>query len=506
MAFALVVAIVPFASALAQLYDVWNLQPEYSHAILIPAISLYLIWRERSWLVTTRFRGSWYGLILIALGLLMWIMGELSTLFSIVQYGFLLVVWGLVLSFAGWNVVKRLWMPLLMLLFMVPLPAFFMNTISLQLQLLSSAAGVALIRAAGISVFLQGNVIDLGTYKLEVAEACNGLRYLFPLMTLAFIIAYFFRAPRWKRFVLFFSSIPIAILMNSFRIGAIGVTVEYWGPKMAEGVLHDFEGWLVFMLSTGVLILVAIVLSQIGPSRTDWRKALAIEPSKKAVAMPRSTETQSLSPAFVVATVLTACAAAGTLVLPDRHDVHPPRAEFAEFPTRIGDWTGRRDTMDAVYRDALQFDDYLMADYRREAGAPINFYVAYYDSQRKGQSAHSPRSCLPGGGWIIRDFGQRTLHAAGVAGSPSVNRAVIEMGNQKQIVYYWFQERGRLVANEYLVKWFIFWDALTRNRTDGALVRLVASVQPNGTEADADAEITRFADLMLQQLPQYVPN
>ena len=147
-----------------------------------------------------------------------------------------------------------IWAPLLFLLFMIPLPNFLYNNLSAQLQLLSSELGVAVIRLFDIGVYLEGNVIDLGTYKLQVVEACSGLRYLFPLTSLAFLMAYLFKAAAWKRIVIFLSSIPITLLINSFRIGVIGVLVEYWGPGQAEGFLHDFEGWVVFMSSLGVLL------------------------------------------------------------------------------------------------------------------------------------------------------------------------------------------------------------------------------------------------------------
>ena len=113
------------------------------------------------------------------------------------------------------------------------------------------------IRAAGISVYLEGNVIDLGSYQLEVAEACSGLRYLFPLMTLSFIIAYTFGGAMWKRVIVFLSSIPLTVLMNSIRIGVIGITVDRWGTRMAEGVLHEFEGWVGFMISALLVVLIA---------------------------------------------------------------------------------------------------------------------------------------------------------------------------------------------------------------------------------------------------------
>jgi EpsI family protein len=153
----------------------------------------------------------------------------------------------------------------------------------------------------------------------------------------------------------------------------------------------------------------------------------------------------------------------------------------------------------------LQLDDYLLANYRDGSGPPLNFYVAWYGSQRAGRSVHSPRACLPGGGWVISSFEQRTL-SAGAAGSLPVNRVLIELNGSKQVVYYWFEQRGRHLASEYQVKWFIFWDALTRNRTDGALVRLVVPLSDGMDESAAEQTIARFAAQALPTLARYVPD
>ena len=116
------------------------------------------------------------------------------------------------------------------------------------MQLISSELGVLVIRLFDIPVYLEGNIIDLGTYKLQVVEACSGLRYMYPLLSLSLILAFFFRVVMWKRVLVFVSAIPITIVMNSIRIGIIGVLVEYFGIEVAEGFLHDFEGWVIFLV------------------------------------------------------------------------------------------------------------------------------------------------------------------------------------------------------------------------------------------------------------------
>jgi exosortase D (VPLPA-CTERM-specific) len=510
---AAVAAVLPFAHVLGELYSIWNLKPEYSHGIIIPVLSAYLIWRQREQLRELPFTGSWTGVVLIVLGLVLRFIGAATTMHTFEHYAFLLVLYGLVLALTGPVIFKRLWVPLIMLVFAVPLPSFFNNSLSLHLQLMSSVLGVWVIRAAGISVLLEGNVIDLGNYQLEVAEACSGLRYLFPLMTLAFIVAYLFRGPFWKRTVIFLSSIPITIVMNSLRIGFIGITVERWGTSMAEGALHDFEGWLVFMLSTGTVMLVALGLARVGPKKLPWHEAFSFGPpvantpaAKRATQAP-ATASRVVPRPFVAAAVLVLAGAAVDAATPAPELTYPLRATFDEFPNHVGDWVGKRDTLQGIYLNALRLDDYVLADYREgDGGAPVNFYAAYYQTQDSTRAIHSPHDCIPGGGWEITKFEQRFIPATAATPAFKVNRAIVQLGSHRQIVYYWFDERGRQFTNEYVARWYLFWDALTRHRTDGALVRFVATVPPGTDEAKVDDRIMRLATRIEPTLNRYVPD
>ncbi len=240
---------------------------EYSHGYLIPVIAVALVWQRRRELVAIGPRGSWFGPAIVLLALIVGVMGTLSTIYMVIQYAFVLAVVGIVLAFLGWRGTVTIWVPLAFLVFMIPLPNFLQIKLSTEMQLISSVLGVALIRLMDISVFLEGNLIDLGAYKLQVAEACSGLRYLFPLMSFGFLIAYLYIAPFWRRAVVFLSTIPITILMNSFRVGVIGILVEYYGVELAEGFLHDFEGWAVFMLCCAVLFAEIWVLDRLSSRR-----------------------------------------------------------------------------------------------------------------------------------------------------------------------------------------------------------------------------------------------
>ena len=512
---------IAFQDGLAAMWTVWSTSEEYSHGPVIPFIVAFLLWQKRFALGqlceqgnhTATNPGSKWGVVVIAAAALLNLMGTLATLHVLQQYAFVLAIYGIALALIGWRGIRLVWAPLLLLAMMVPLPNFFLNNLSANLQLISSQIGVAVIRLFGISVFVEGNVIDLGAYRLQVAEACSGLRYLFPLLTLSFLMAYLFKVALWKRVVLMLSAIPITIGMNSLRIGIIGVMVEHWGTSMAEGFLHDFQGWAVFMASGVVLVLEMMILARIGRDARPWREVFGLElphaNGSSSWALPQRWSLTTLSSAAVLIAV-----AISIWLIPQRVDSVPHRESLLSFPRDLGAWVGRRDRLDDVYVDTLKFDDYLLADYRHVGASSavaatigINMYVAWYDSQRAGQSAHSPRTCLPGGGWKIADLNTHQVANATIGGTPLiVNRALIVNGQERQLVYYWFQQRGRVVTNEYMVKWYLFWDALTRNRTDGALVRLIAPIPAGASIEGVEESLTEFVKVSAPQLPRFIPN
>lgn len=503
---AVAVAMLVFHQGLGRMVDWWLVREEYSHGILIPFIAAYLIWRRWNTLAEVVPRYRYVGAILAGIGVTFATAGELATLYQPIQYGFLLILYGVTIAILGLNGFRKIWAGMLFLVFMLPLPEFFYRNLSAELQLVSSALGVAVIRLFGISVNLQGNVIDLGVFRLQVVDACSGLRYLFPLMSLGFLCAVLYRAPMWQRALVFLSSMPITVFMNSFRIGVIGVLVEYWGAQMAEGFLHDFEGWIVFMACTALLLAEIWVLNAVFGKGTPFRQVFGLDSAERPVSSSAFRGVPQRNPALIAAlfvVVLFAGLAAG---IGERTETVQPRAEFSRFPDRIGTWRGTVDVIDDQFIGFLKFDDYLMSNYRGASGNDVNFYVAYYGSQRKGDSAHSPRTCIPGGGWKIVDLRNTVVEGVNVGGVPlRVNRVLIEKGNQRQLVYYWFQQRGRVITNEFLVKWYLLWDGVIQNRTDGALVRLVTSAENAEAVVAAEQRLQEFAATAAPLLEAYVP-
>ncbi len=487
----------------------WAQVEEYSYGYFIPAISAFLIWQRSDRLRQAELRGSWSGLALVLAGLALGVTGEASAIRIFGQCGFVIALVGLTVGFIGWRGTRIIAVPLLVLFFMIPMPQFVLRELSQQLQLVSSQIGVDLIRMFGISVFLEGNVIDLGSYKLQVVDACSGLRYLFPLMVLGFLAACFFQGAWWKRALIVLSTVPLTIVINSLRIGLIGVTVEHWGASMAEGLLHDFEGWFMFMLCIALLVGEMSVLAHIGAKPQSLRAVFGLEYPEPVPAGTPVRYHRFPVPMLVGGLLLGVGAA--LLWSPLNDQIKPQRTPYSQFPMRLpGGWSGHWDNLDKDVLATLAVDDHFIANYGRSSGPWVNFYSAYYASQSGGASSHSPRTCIPGGGWKIDRIDEWTVPLAAADGqvtsSIRVNRTLIQKGEDRQLVYYWFDQRGRILTNELEVKWFILRDAISRRRTDGALMRLVTAVAPNEDVAAADQRLADFLSSISPLLHEYVPN
>lgn len=495
----------PFMDTLGDMVHRWNTKEEYGYGYMIPMITLFLVWQRRDALMDGPFQPTLLAAPLLLITGVIYFMGAVATTHTLSQYAFVMTILSFAYGILGWQKFRIIAIPLALLFLMIPLPPFIYNNLSGKLQLISSELGVAVIRLFDISVFLEGNVIDLGKFQLQVVEACAGLRYLFPLISLSFVAAYLYNVETWKRVVVFLSSVPITVFMNSFRIGMIGVLVEYYGIEQAEGFLHDFEGWIIFMACMALLFLEMAILARIGPNKKQLHEVFALEfPEELDDDAPR--KPQHVGMVHYVLIGVVTLYSISTLYIVNREQVQLERKDFVLWPSVVGEWSGRKQTLDRLILDSLKTDDYVIADYVNSKGKAVNFYIAYYASQQAGSAAHSPRACIPGGGWQIDRLETINVDTDGKGFPGDINRLYIRKGDIGQLVYYWFQQRGRVISNEYMVKWYLFLDSLTRNRTDGALVRLTTIVQPGEDMAVAEKRLKAMLSEVDGMLPEYIPD
>ena len=494
--------LVAFSGGLADLMRRWRTQEEYSHGFFIPLISAWFLWQRRDGLRQSRGDPSPSGWQLVLASGLMLVVGEFTATFLLIQLGFLLGLAGLVLAYGGSSLLRVSALPIALLLFCIPLPYFIDSQLSWRLQLVSSDLGVTALRALGYSVYREGNVIDLGTYMLQVVDACSGLRYLYPLLSVGFLMAYMYPAAMRWRVLLVFSTVPITIITNSVRIALVGVLVERWGSSMADGFLHAFEGWAIFLVCQAILILEIALIERF----TLRRSIVDVQQLPRIAPVPpcRTARRLRLHP-MVPALVSIAVCMVISLALGKREEVKPQRASLRTFPLELAGWRASESSLSAEVERTLGLSDYVLADYGRgDTSQRVNFYAAYYATQRKGVSPHSPQVCIPGGGWVISGI-QRVGFALADGSDMQAVRVVIDKDGQRALVYYWFDERGRRIANEYMMKWYLLLDSLTRNRTDGALVRVVTAVSRGESQQAADQRLQTFIRAAVPALPKFIP-
>jgi len=267
-------------------YDWWT-DENYSHGLLIPIIIGYILWADRERLGRERLRPAsfWGGLIVVFAMVCLWV-GTAGAELYVQRMSLVLMLAGIVIYFWGWRLLRFLLVPLGLLILAIPIPAIVFNKIAFPLQLFASRCAVWTMRLFDIPVLRQGNVIELmpkgarETKKLEVVEACSGIRSLMTLVTLAVVFAYFTR-PRdndgdggllqrvksygfWRSVILVVSAVPIAILTNALRVSGTGVLAHYYGTQVADGFFHSFSGWVVYIVAFLLLFAVGWLLDRIG--------------------------------------------------------------------------------------------------------------------------------------------------------------------------------------------------------------------------------------------------
>lgn len=227
----------------------WWTDPNYSHGFLVPFFSAFIIWKDRDRLRKIDARPAASGLIIVAFGVGVLILGVLGAELFCSRTSLLLILAGLVVYFQGWKYFRAVLFPWLFLFLMVPPPTLIMNMVTLPLQFLASDLATWFLQLFGVPVLQNGNVLQLPNMSLEVVEACSGIRSLISLVTLAIIYGYLLEESYLLRVVLAVAAVPIAVLANGLRIMGTGITGLYWDPDKAQGFFHEFSGWVIFILS-----------------------------------------------------------------------------------------------------------------------------------------------------------------------------------------------------------------------------------------------------------------
>jgi exosortase len=239
---------------LSKLVVQWSSDDDVSHGFFVPVVAGYIAWTRREKLLRMEWKPAWWGVAILVWAGLQAYLGMLGAELFLQRTAFLESLLGMLLVLGGTALIRELAFPLLLLPFMIPLPTVVYNQITFPLQLFASAVAEKSLDILNIPVLRDGNILELASQKLSVAEACSGIRSLLSLSFLSLVYAYFFDRKVWMRWVLLIATIPIAIIANAARVTLTGWFSEI-DPSLAEGFFHEAEGWVIFVVALTILVV-----------------------------------------------------------------------------------------------------------------------------------------------------------------------------------------------------------------------------------------------------------
>jgi len=498
------------------------------------------------------FSWSMWGLVPVILSILLIMIGEIGSIETLLYTG----IWGCAvgITFILYDRrIRYLIFPLVILAFIVPLPAFINRTLTFQLKLAASKLSTAMLRVSGVSVLREGNIIDLGISQLQVVDACSGLRYLMPLFLMALLVGYFFNKRLWQRTILIFVVVPLSIFVNSIRIWVTGLLTAHGYEKLAQSFFHDFSGWLIFMIAAGVLVAAALILKKIGGkskeqrakgkeqksevrgqgsgvrdqgegprTKEDGRGEMDERPMRsvvphlsEAVILPPSVSIKPnanqlggwLKPALITVVLCLLFAVSGWALkaIPSARNL-PQRMSFESFPMQIGQWKGKRHYISKKILNQLWTDDYVSATYTRpDSQNYISLLIPFYEYQGTRHTAHAPQACMLGSGWALFNSSERIINM-NPHGKIKIMTMTWEKENYKLLGSYFFLQRGRVITSPWMNKFYLMLDAFTKQRTDGALVRVELAVASGQSMDEAYDMLEEFIANLWPILPDYIPS
>ena len=243
-----------YLPTLIPLLQQWASDEDMGHGFFVPVIAAFIAYQRRDLLLSEPARPNYLGVVVLVYAAIQWYIGSLGAELFLQRTSFLISIVGSILLLGGWRAIKILFLPLSLLVFMIPIPAIVYSNITFPLQIFASRVAEFMLGLIGIPVLREGNVLELASQKLSVVEACSGIRSLLTLSFLSIVYAYFFDPRWWMRPVLLVATVPIAIIANAGRVTITGILSDL-NPELAKGFFHTIEGWVIFMIALVILVV-----------------------------------------------------------------------------------------------------------------------------------------------------------------------------------------------------------------------------------------------------------
>lgn len=451
-----------FARVLEAVAHQWWASDAYSYGVLVPVISLYMLWLSRARLAGTASRPSWpLGLGLLAAGLVLHVAGDVGALLAAQEIAVVVCLVGAVALALGPSVLRVVWPPLAYLLLMFPFWGLLTEPLHYPFQLLSASLGTTMLELAGIPAYRDANYIELPNAVLDVARACSGVNYLVSVIAIGVPLAYVFLSGAGRRVLLVGMAVGLAVLANGLRVALIGWLASSGISSDPYGPFHALQGMSVAAVGYAVLFAGLGLLT-------------GREPRHPAAALGRPHAGRALAAAAPrlmapLAVTLVLFLGAGGYVRVRTALEEPPRTDLRAVPLVVGAWTADGTRPPFVAAALLDPDVMLSRRYREPSGRAVDFHVAYFASQGQGHEAATSAGDAVLGGSVRAEL------RLGPEVSLSVNERRLSVSEGGGLLVYWYNVGGRATGSRTAAKLYTLRDGLFRGRTNAALVALLVS-------------------------------
>ncbi|MCZ6678617.1 MAG: EpsI family protein [Candidatus Poribacteria bacterium] len=486
----------------------------YSHGVLIPVITGFLIWRERNRIRQTPLQMDNFGLLILVAGLFIQLFSAWTRIHFISGFSLLIVLTGLIWYLFGRGLTRVIWFPLFFLVFMVPMPLDLISKLTLQLKLVAASLGSSLVNLLGTPNFREGSIIYLPNTTVTVDAPCSGLKSLITFLAMGSLYAYIVNHAPLRRWILVLLCVPIAIFANLVRVVLILIISNRFGNSIiTDDFLHKGFGLLVFVVGLICFFLVAKLLKLELPivdsdPDSEGGNKKGESSDEGLVRDTDNTPLPVLGRSFGITVLLLGIVALTTYGAFEEIMESDFRYTY-QFPNVIGEWHVVRDWFahnpgaERVY-NILETRDTIQWEYQDSDGNLVDLVIVYSPHNRK--VSHPPDICFQGGGW--QQQVKNTLpapygHAYGLA---KVNRLVLDRAGKKQIALYWYKS-GSQQTSSYLKQQtgYLLNSALRRKSRSVALIRLTAYADTAMQVESKTRQLESFAEQVVPSVDRVIP-
>ncbi|MCC6488426.1 MAG: EpsI family protein [Candidatus Hydrogenedentes bacterium] len=480
--------------SMQDLYLNWTLTDSYyTHGFLVPFISLYFVWRDRRALAALPAVPSPSGPAWILFSGILLLAGEYLGFRVIAEFSMIPMLTGICLVLLGGAWTRRLWFPILFLLFMIPVPPSMTQNLALQLKLTAAHSAVVLANLLTLPMVQDGSWVHFGNDRLLVGDICGGLRSLIALLALGAVFAYISAVRDWARVIILLMAAPIAVAANVVRIFFLCVVGYFWGSEVAGGKVHDYSGILIFGVAILLFSALELPLRRIVP-RHAGKQGANIDRTP-AVSMNKVRVLTAVALGMLGVVILLHF---GTMRAQSAAHLEAPAPKAFQIPAVIVDFKqeGLDYEVDERTKQLLETSTILMRTYRAPNGRPVLLSIVHAGNTRR--SLHFPEVCLVGDGWEIIE--QENV-AVGILFT--ARRLVLMKGDHYEAVLYWFKTGDEVTGDFFLNAFHWTRNQITFDTPTSAMIKVSTPLVPGGEAAAFSALedfATKFAPIMMSAI------